>query len=60
MVDCEEATLQENMHLRSRTSERVDDNSTAIGTRLNTFKEETLRVIKHYDDISKLRVVSDR
>lgn len=50
--------MQERLLKRGKDSGRIDDNLNAISSRLTAFRNNTLPVLKHYDDEGKLVVVS--
>jgi len=58
LFDCEEYFMQTRLLKRGRDSGRIDDNPSAIANRLNFYKFNTLPVMKYYDDLGKLVVVS--
>ena len=58
VLDAEESTLKKNLLLRTKSSGRIDDRNDAIEARLAFFRENTLAVIKHYDDEGRLVIVS--
>lgn len=59
--ECPEDVMQERLLSRGVSSGRNDDNIESIKKRFNTFKEQTLEVIKYYEDQGKVqRVNSDR
>ena len=58
VLDAEESTLKKNLLLRTKSSGRIDDRNDAIEARLVFFRENTLAVIKHYDDEGRLVIVS--
>ena len=58
VLDSEESTLRESLNQRKRSSGRKDDTVDAIESRLAFFRENTLPVIKHYDDEGRLVIVS--
>ncbi len=60
ILDCEELYLQERLLRRGKETGRVDDNINAIATRIAFFKQNTLPVVKHFDDQGKLVVVGVR
>ena len=43
---------------RGKESGRIDDNLTAISNRIKFYKYNTLPVMKYFDDLGKLVVVS--
>ncbi|XP_046330687.2 uncharacterized protein LOC124114162 [Haliotis rufescens] len=57
LLDCEEYYLQERLINRGADSGRPDDNLGAIGKRISFFKDNTLPVLKYFDDQGKLVVV---
>ena len=50
--------MQARLMKRGRESGRIDDNITAISNRINFYKYNTLPVLKYYENIGKLVVVS--
>ena len=60
VLDSEEVSLRDTLTRRSKTSGRADDKVDAIESRLATFRENTLPVIKQYDDEGRLVIVSIR
>ncbi|KAK2184381.1 hypothetical protein NP493_268g03045 [Ridgeia piscesae] len=57
VLDSEESTLRESLNQRKRSSGRKDDTVDAIESRLAFFRENTLPVIKHYDDEGRLVII---
>uniref|UniRef100_A0A914BUA2 Adenylate kinase n=1 Tax=Acrobeloides nanus TaxID=290746 RepID=A0A914BUA2_9BILA len=63
LVDCTEQFCRDSLAKRLRdarvtgTTERLDDETELVTTRLETFKQNTLPMLKHLDDKGKLRVV---
>ena len=57
VLDCEESYLQQRLLQRGQQTERLDDNMKAIANRIIFFKEKTLPVIKHFDDVDKVVIV---
>lgn len=51
--------MQKRLVGRGKETERVDDNLNAISNRINFFRNNTLPILKHYDDNGKLVVVSN-
>jgi len=58
ILDCEEQYLIARLANRQKVTGRIDDNESAVQARVNFFREKTLPVIKHFDDMGKLAVVS--
>lgn len=54
LIDCEEYYMQKRLMDRGQATERIDDNLSAIASRINFFRNNTLPVLKHYDDSGKL------
>lgn len=59
VIDCGEKRLRQKMLQRSPRGSRPDDNTLAIENRLAVFRNETLPVVKHFDDHSLLTIVSN-
>lgn len=57
LLDSEETTLRESLNQRKKLSGRKDDTADAIESRLAFFRENTLPVIKHYDDEGRLVII---
>ncbi|CAG5129709.1 unnamed protein product, partial [Candidula unifasciata] len=57
LIDCEEDRLTRNAVLRAKTSDRLDDTPGAFARRLTIFKEQTLSVLKYYDEVGKLYII---
>ena len=49
--------MQKRLTDRGAEKNRIDDNLHAIGRRIAFYKNHTLPIIGHYDDIGKLVVV---
>ncbi|XP_021354678.1 adenylate kinase isoenzyme 5-like isoform X3 [Mizuhopecten yessoensis] len=54
LIDSEEYYMQKRLVDRGKETERIDDNLSAISSRINFFRNKTLPVLKHYDDNGKL------
>jgi adenylate kinase family enzyme len=50
--------MQKRLLDRGNASGRIDDNLNAIQNRLTFFKNNSLPILKHYDDQGKLVAVS--
>ncbi|XP_033731674.1 adenylate kinase isoenzyme 5-like isoform X3 [Pecten maximus] len=57
LIDCEEYYMQKRLVDRGKEKERIDDNLNAISSRISFFRNNTLPVLKHYDDDGKLVVL---
>ncbi|KAI6205608.1 hypothetical protein M3Y94_00811400 [Aphelenchoides besseyi] len=63
LLDCTEQFCRDNLRKRLEENrehgmnERLDDEENAAKQRLNLFKQNTLPMLKHLDDMGKLRVV---
>ncbi|KAL3872034.1 hypothetical protein ACJMK2_040003 [Sinanodonta woodiana] len=58
LLDCEEYYMQKRLVDRGRNEDRVDDNLNAIANRLNFYKNNTLPILKHYEDNGQLVVLN--
>ncbi|KAK6195177.1 hypothetical protein SNE40_000655 [Patella caerulea] len=58
VLDCEEYYLQKRLVERGEQTERIDDNLSAISNRLTFFKNNTLPVLKYFDEDGKLVVIN--
>ena len=58
LLDCEESILHYRLSMRGKEIERIDDNLVAIGKKLTFFKNNTLPLLKTFEDDGKLVVVS--
>merc|ERR1719265_387330 len=52
-LECSEATMEERLLERGKTSGRVDDNSEAIKKRFRTYVNDTMPIIQHFRKIDK-------
>ncbi|XP_076455411.1 adenylate kinase isoenzyme 5-like [Babylonia areolata] len=57
LLDCDESVLLYRLSMRGKKSERIDDNLTAIGKKVNFFKNNTLPILKTIEDSGKLVAV---
>ena len=57
LLDCEEETLSKQLLERAKDEKRIDNNVNTIARRIQAYKEKTLPVLKHYDDMEKLFIV---
>jgi adenylate kinase len=57
IVDCGEKRLRQRLLQRSPHGSRSDENTLAIENRLAVFKNETLPVVKHFDDRGLLTLI---
>lgn len=57
LLDCEEETLSKQLLERAKDEKRIDNNVNTIAKRIQAYKEKTLPVLKHYDDMDKLFIV---
>lgn len=55
--DCPEEVMEQRLLQRGTTSGRTDDNIESIKKRFQTFQNETMKVIKFYDEKGKVRSV---
>jgi len=53
--DCPDEVMQNRLLKRGETSGRSDDNIASIKKRLQTFAQQTLPIIQHYEKLDKLR-----
>ena len=58
MFECTEEVMVERLQERGQTSGRVDDNEDTIRKRFRTFQQSTLPVIEHYQQLDKVKKVS--
>eukprot|EP00879_Flechtneria_rotunda_P017197 GHRR01018013.1.p1 GENE.GHRR01018013.1~~GHRR01018013.1.p1 ORF type:complete len:147 (+),score=56.23 GHRR01018013.1:558-998(+) len=56
--DCPEEVMEQRLLKRGETSGRTDDNAETIRKRFNTFVEQSLPVITHYDQLGKCHRIS--
>ena len=56
--DCPEATMQERLLNRGKTSGRADDNEESIRKRFKTFVETSMPVVDYFDKQGKVVKVS--
>ena len=57
LLDCEEETLSKQLLERAKDEKRIDNNVNTVAKRIQAYKEKTLPVLKHYDDMDKLFIV---
>ncbi|KAL4219564.1 Adenylate kinase isoenzyme 5 [Mactra antiquata] len=57
MIDCDEAKTMDKLLRKARTSTKPEHSMSAITTKMNYFKANTLAVAKFYDDQGKLVVI---
>ncbi|KAK7474074.1 hypothetical protein BaRGS_00034680, partial [Batillaria attramentaria] len=57
LLDCEEETLSQQLLERGKDTGRVDNNVNTIAKRIQAYKDKTLPVLKHYDDMEKLFIL---
>jgi adenylate kinase family enzyme len=57
-LDCEEYYCTQRLLHRGKQTDRIDDNLGAISRRITFFKDQTLPVVKFYDDLGRVFVVS--
>lgn len=60
LLDCEEFYMQSRLVDRQKQTNRDDDNLMAVANRMTYFKNNTLPILKLYDDSGKLVVVSSQ
>ncbi|CAH1785749.1 unnamed protein product, partial [Owenia fusiformis] len=58
LIDSEEYYMKQRLINRGGETGRVDDNLNAIQSRIRFFKNNTLPILKHYDDQGKLVVIN--
>ncbi|XP_052093470.1 adenylate kinase isoenzyme 5-like isoform X2 [Mytilus californianus] len=56
-LDCEEYYCTQRLLHRGQKTDRIDDNLGAISKRITFFKDNTLPVVKYYDDLGRVFVV---
>lgn len=56
-LDCEEYYCTQRLLHRGQKTDRIDDNLGAISKRITFFKDNTLPVVKYYDDMGRVFVV---
>ncbi|CAG8784477.1 1960_t:CDS:2 [Cetraspora pellucida] len=52
--DCDKEVMKQRLLKRGETSGRIDDNIETIEKRFKVFQEDSLPVIKHYEEIGKV------
>ncbi|XP_063423864.1 adenylate kinase isoenzyme 5-like isoform X3 [Mytilus trossulus] len=57
-LDCEEYYCTQRLLHRGQKTDRIDDNLGAISKRITFFKDNTLPVVKYYDDMGRVFVVN--
>ena len=57
LLDCAEHVLHARLTVRGKQSQRIDDNLVAIGKKLTFFKNNTLPIMKTFEDGGKLVLV---
>ncbi|XP_076090777.1 uncharacterized protein LOC143062851 isoform X3 [Mytilus galloprovincialis] len=57
-LDCEEYYCTQRLLQRGQKTDRIDDNLGAISKRITFFKDNTLPVVKYYDDMGRVFVVN--
>ncbi|XP_060070278.1 adenylate kinase isoenzyme 5-like isoform X2 [Ylistrum balloti] len=57
LVDCDEYYMQKRLVDRGKEKDRIDDNLNAISSRICFFRNNTLPILKHFDDNGKLVVL---
>ncbi|KAK3088078.1 hypothetical protein FSP39_014403 [Pinctada imbricata] len=57
LIDCEEYYCTQRLLKRGKDKGKIDDNLSAIQNRIGFFKENTLPVVKYYDDCGKVAVI---
>lgn len=57
-LDCEEYYCTQRLLNRGKKTDRIDDNLGAISKRITFFKDNTLPVVKYYDDMGRVFVVN--
>lgn len=58
LLDCEEETLVTRLNRRYDRLKHPGDESHIVHQRVNFFKHVTLSVVRHFDEIGKLVIVS--
>ena len=58
LIDCEEYYCTQRLLKRGKDKGKIDDNLSAIQNRIHVYKENTLPVVKYYDDLGKVVIVS--
>jgi len=56
--DCPEEVMEQRLLKRGETSGRSDDNAATIKKRFNTFVEQSMPVITHYEQLGKCHRIS--
>ena len=57
-LDCEEYYCTQRLLHRGKQTDRIDDNLGAISRRITFFKDQTLPVVKFYDDLGRVFVIN--
>ncbi|CAC5417371.1 adk [Mytilus coruscus] len=57
-LDCEEYYCTQRLLHRGQKTDRIDDNLGAISKRITFFKDNTLPVVKYYDDLGRVFVIN--
>ncbi len=58
LLDCEEKTLDQRLTKRCTRLKRIEDEAHIVHQRINFFKQVTLPVVRYFDEIGKLVIVS--
>ncbi len=58
LLDCEEKTLDHRLTKRCTRLKRIEDEAHIVHQRINFFKQVTLPVVRYFDEIGKLVIVS--
>ncbi|KAL8558593.1 hypothetical protein ACOMHN_046311 [Nucella lapillus] len=57
LVDCEQELLSQKLLARAKETGRMDNNVNTIAKRIQFFRDKTLPVLKHFEDMEKLFVL---
>ena len=58
LLDCEEHTLSSRLNRRCSRLKRIEDEAHIVHQRINFFKQVTLPVVRYFDELGKLVIVS--
>lgn len=59
LLDCEEETLITRLNKRCTRLKRIEDETHIVHQRVNFFKQVSLPVVRYFDELGKLVIVSD-
>ncbi|CAK8675897.1 unnamed protein product [Clavelina lepadiformis] len=57
-VECPEEVCTERILKRGQSSGRTDDNIESLRKRFNTYTKETVPIVRHYDQLEKVRKIN--